>query len=279
MPDKYGATYNLDAFDARNMFDQIGATEFMKTNPAYMETYKGLYFYVSPSDTVNAYAMQLNDEVREILANDIPGVNWGKYTGLICIHTGILRWLTVVANVCEYIDRTHKLGEAKRMLKWASDRLTRFSAGSDFVKRFVDEFGVECNGQNEEIVRMYGMGLLVALYGHEIGHRCLHHNSMGLHSRSRNNECQADLFASSVIQSMGMGYAGAIGAVMLMLSLLWMGGRFSSYMTKEELKNPDKYSTHPESIDRVCKFIESFNTILDRAPINTKQLMKFARKG
>ena len=279
MPDKCGETYHVDAGDARNIFDQVGSTEFIKRNPAYRETYDGLYFYVSDSDVINAFSMRLSDDVREMLSRDLPGVNWGRYVGLICIHAGMLRWITVVATVCEYIDRTHRIGEAKRMLRWAAGRLTRFSAGSDFVKRFVDEFGVECDGQREEIVRMYGMALLAALYGHEIGHSCLNHNSLGLNSMSRNNECQADLFASSVIQSMGMGYAGAIGAVMLMLSFIWEGGRFSSYMTKEELKNPSKYETHPESIERVVKLIESFNTILDRAPINTKQLLKLAKKG
>lgn len=280
MPNKYGKAYTVDASDVRNAFAQIGATEFVKGNPSYREVYDGVYLHVEAGDDlVNAFCCTLNDTFRKYLAEEAPGVNWGRYGHLLLVTAGMLRWVSVVAAVCEYVDRTRKLGEAKRMLSWAAARLTRHSAGSDFVKRFADEFSLECDGRREEVARMYAMSILVALLGHELGHASLHHDSCGMNSISRNDERQADLFASSVAQSMGNGYAGAVGGAVLMLSFLWMGGRYSRYVSREDLRNPDKYSTHPVDIERIRSFIESFNTVLDLAPINTKMLMKLARKA
>lgn len=279
MPNKYGKAYNVTASDVRNAFDQIGATTFIKGNRNYKEVYDGTYLAVDDDDLVNAFCATLNDEFRKHLAKYIPGVNWGKYGHVLIINEGILRWISVVATVCEYIDRTRKLGEAKRMLSWAANRLTRYRAGSDFVNRFADEFSVECDGRREEVTRIYAMAILVALIGHELGHASLNHDDCDMNSISRNDERQADLFASSIAQSLGNGYAGAVGGAILMLSFKWMGGRFSRYVSKEELKDPSKYRTHPVDIDRVRAFIESFNTVLDLAPINTKMLLKLARSA
>ena len=283
MPNKYGKTYFVTEQDCRNAFAQISACAFVKDNPTYREVFECTYLHVSPEENVNASCGHLNDEAREYLAKVIPGIRWDKYTNILWIQAGILRWVTMTATVCEYLDRTKKIATAYKMMMWATKRLTRFCAGSDFVARFTDEFKVECDGRREEIVRIYASAILVGLLGHEMGRACLGHTGyrFGVNSCSRNNERCADMFASSVTQSIGSGYVGAIGTVMLMVSLMWIASRFSDYMTNKDLKAHKReiYAEHPPTIDRVECMIDSFNAVLNTSPITAKMLLKLARKA
>jgi hypothetical protein len=84
------------------------------------------------------------------------------------------------------------------------------------------------------------------------------------------------MFASSVAQSIGNGYAGAIGAVVLDVSFMWLAGKHSAYVTNGSAKD-NKFMSHPVSIDRVKAFVESFNTVLVTSPVTAKMLMKLTK--
>lgn len=281
MPNKSGTSYYVTDKDCETAFAQCKSCEFIANNSTYRAVVEGTYLTIRDTDDINASHGRITDMVRNYLNQSYPVVDWNDYTHILSINTGMLRWVNVVAHVCEYIDRTRKIGEAKKMLAWAADRLTMFEAGSDFVQRFIDEFTIQCDGHREEVVRMYAIAILVGLIGHELGHACLGHmGTPAQKSLSRNNERCADMFASSVAQSIGNGYAGAIGAVVLDVSFVWLTGKHSAYMTKSvKNDNKNKFLTHPVSPDRVKAFIESFNTVLVTSPITAKMLMKLMKAG
>lgn len=280
MPYKPGTSYYVTDKDVETAFAQCKACVFVTENGRYKEVLDGTYLNVSDDDTVNAYCATLSDTFRNYLKQNYHVVDWDEYTHILTVTTGMLRWITVIAHVCEYIDRTRKMGEARKMLAFAAERLTQFDAGSDFAQRFIDEFAIQCDGRREEVVRMYGVAILVALIGHEMGHACLGHLYQEQNSLSRNNERCADMFASSVAQSIGNGYAGAVGAVVLDISFIWMQGKNSKYLTdKVKKKVRSTFMSHPVSIDRVKLFLDSFNTVLETSPITGKMLLKLAKQG
>ena len=279
MPYQSGTSYYVTDKDCETAFAQCKSCEFIADNRNYRSIVEGTYLTIRDTDAINAYCATITDPVRNYLQQHYPVADWNKYTHLLTIYTGMLRWVNMVAHVCEYIDRTRKIGEAKKMLAWAADRLTSFEAGSDFVQRFLDEFHIQCDGHREEVVRMYAIAILVGLIGHELGHACLgHYGQDDQNSISRNNERCADMFASSVAQSIGNGYAGAIGAVVLDVSFAWLSGKHSAYVTNGSAKQ-NKFLSHPVSVDRVKGFIDSFNTMLVTSPVTAKMLTKLMKAG
>lgn len=279
MPNKSGTSYYVTDKDCETAFAQCKSCEFIADNAKYKSVLEGTYLVVKDTDEINAYCAHLTDMVRNYLNQSYPVVDWNNYTHMLTITVGMLRWVNVLANVCEYMDRTHKIKKAKKMLSWAVDRLTAFEAGSDFVQRFLDEFSIQCNGHSEEVVRLYAIAIIVGIIGHEMGHACLgHFGTPEQKSISRNNERCADMFASSVAQSIGNGYAGAIGAVVFDVSAVWLAGKHSAYATNGSAKK-NKFMSHPVSVERVKLFIESFNTVLVTSPITAKMLMKLMKAG
>lgn len=279
MPYQSGTSYYVTDKDCETAFAQCKSCGFIADNRNYSSVVAGTYLTIRDTDAINASCARIGDAVRNHLQAYYPVVDWNQYTHILFIYTGMLRWVNMVAHVCEYIDRTRKIGEAKKMLAWAADRLTSFEAGSDFVQRFLDEFHIQCDGHREEVVRMYAIAILVGLIGHELGHACLgHYGQDDQNSISRNNERCADMFASSVAQSIGNGYAGAIGAVVLDVSFAWLSGKHSAYVTNGSAKQ-NKFLSHPVSVDRVKAFIDSFNTMLVTSPVTAKMLTKLMKAG
>lgn len=279
MSHESGTSYYVTDKDCETAFAQCKSCEFIADNRNYRSIVGSTYMVIRDTDAINASCGKLTDAVRNYLDQVSPSVGWHQYTHVLSIYTGMLRWVNMLAHVCEYMDRTHRVGEAKKMLAWAAGRLTSFEAGSDFVQRFLDEFSIQCDGHREEVVRMYAIAILVGLIGHELGHACLgHFGTPDQNSISRNNERCADMFASSVAQSIGNGYAGAVGAVVLDVSFVWLAGRYSEYVANGSARK-NKFLSHPVSVDRVKAFIESFNTMLVTSPITAKMLMKLMKAG
>ena len=282
MPYQSGSSFYLTDEDCETAFSQCKSCRFVTENNHYKEVVDGCFLRVADTDVINAYCATISDPVRSYLRRNMPSENWNKYGHLLTITTGMMRWLTVVGHVCEYMERTHKIGEAKKMLEWASKRLTSFEAGSDFVQRFLDEFKIKCDGRRDEVVRIYSIACVASVLAHELGHASLghmHYHHTTPTSIVRNDEREADLFASSVMHSIGNGYVGAIAAVAVEVSFAWMTGSSSLYVPKKDLKKPNHYATHPVSFERVRNFIESFNAVLTTSPITDKMLIKLMEKG
>lgn len=272
-------SYYVTDKDCEAAFAQCKSCCYVRENKHYRSIVEGTYLTVHETDDINATCGRLTDTVRNSLMRTCPQVDWNEYTHVVTIYVGMLRWVNVVAHVCEYIDRTRKIGEAKKMLAWAAGRLTQYEAGSDFVQRFLDEFSIQCDGHREEVVRMYAIAVLVGIIGHELGHACLGHvYQADQNSLSRNNERSADLFASSIAQSIGSGYAGAIGAVVAHVSFVWLAGKHSMYKNDGNSRK-NKFMSHPVSVDRVQAFVDSFNTMLVTSPVTAKMLMKLTDAG
>lgn len=279
---KSGTSFYLIDEDCETAFTQCVSCRFVAENDRYKEVADSCFLRVADNDEVNAYCATISDPVRAYLRRNMPEVNWNKYTNILTMTSGMCRWLTVVGHVCEYMERTHKMGEAKKMLEWASKRLTCFEAGSDFVQRFLDEFKIKCDGRRDEIVRIYSIACAAAVLAHELGHASLGHQHYQ-HTTPitivRNDEREADMFSSSVLHSIGNGYVGAIAAVAVEVSFAWMLGSNSHYVPKKDLKKPNLYASHPVTFERVRNFIESFNTVLKTSPITDKMLLKLMEKG
>lgn len=275
---KPGTTYRVTATDCQTAFEQCKSCSFVSSNERYKDCADRVYLDIEgDDDLVNAFAAQISDQARPYLQKAFSDVNWNAYDHLLIITGGMLRWITVMAAICEYMDRTRKIGEAKKMLIWAADRLTRSCAGTDFVERFADQFGLQCDGRREEVCRIYAIAMLVGIFGHELGHMCLGHCGQTAqheqNSVSRNNERTADMFASSIAQSLANGFAGAVGAVFVDISFLWMDGKRNKLYGGKQ----SEFATHPMSRERVEMFIDSFNTVLETSPISAKMLRKLMK--
>ena len=275
---KPGTTYRVTDTDCQTAFEQCKGCSFISSNERYKDCANRVYLDIEEDDDlVNAFAAQISDQARPYLQKAFSDVNWNAYDHLLIITGGMLRWITVMAAICEYMDRTRKIGEAKKMLIWAADRLTRSCAGTDFVERFADQFGLQCDGRREEVCRIYAIAMLVGIFGHELGHMCLGHCGQTAqheqNSVSRNNERTADMFASSIAQSLANGFAGAVGAVFVDISFLWMDGKRNKLYGGKQ----SEFATHPMSRERVEMFIDSFNTVLETSPISAKMLRKLMK--
>ena len=278
MPYKPGTTYYVTEADCRTAFDQCKGCNYVSSNERYKDCADRVYLDIEwDDDHVNAGAARIDDQVRPYLQKEMPEVNWNAYDHIMLVYAGMLRWVTVMAAICEYMDRTKKIGEAKKMLIWAAERLTRGCATGDFVARFADEFGLQCDGRREEVCRIYAIAMLVGIFGHELGHMCLGHcgnySQHEQNSLSRNNERSADMFASSIAQSLANGFAGAVGAVFVDISFLWMDGKRNKLYGGKQ----SEFATHPMSRERVEMFIDSFNTVLETSPISAKMLRKLMK--
>jgi hypothetical protein len=155
------------------------------------------------------------------------------------------------------------------MLKWLRKMATVGCVGSDLLLRMWKKYHLEQDSVQEEVARMYAKTILLEVMAHECGHICLGHAprpDQDAHmSISRNDERQADSFASSVIHSCCLGTVGAVGAVLSQIGLMWSNG-----FSDKDLR----FSSHPMDTERLGQYIMDFDALLTVSRITKKQLME-----
>ena len=276
MSHQSGETYCLTKQDCEDAYGQCLSSRHITSNEEYSrKTSRTKMLFEEDADWLNAYAFRIPAETKDAMSKEYPGVDWRKYDHCVAISAGMLRYLDVLSAVCEFLDRTGNISKAKKMLKWMADRITVTQVGSDYVYRFEVDFDMEDDGRRSEVQRMYGMGMLVAIFGHELGHVCLGH-CLGRenNSVSRNNERAADGFASSIIHANAGGGIPAVAACMFHIGLMWAFGKHNGTISHSK---ENGFGTHPVTQDRVLEYIDSFNSVLETSRITAEMLKKLTR--
>lgn len=264
----HGKTHIIEYTDFENVLNQCINSTYISKNSMYSETLKSIIpDWDDGEDIINAYAWSVPEEAREALKAQFPQFAEAKFG--ISMEGGIVRWIIALAAIAAKLDITGDIRMAKKMLKWCSERTTNYKAGSDFVERFIKDFNLKNDPIQCELSRTYAYAIMAGVIGHELGHICLGHvsNSDGTetNSISRNHEREADLFGISIIQSLNLGSAGAVGGVFFDISMTWMGNRETDEY---------KYSSHPVDSERINNFLNAFDAQLKYSKINRKMLEK-----
>jgi len=116
----------------------------------------------------------------------------------------------------------------------------------------LEKAGIEGQLGDEYMLRdgqSFGFGAVVGTIAHELGHHALGHVSGPRENMeiSRNQEREADLFASSVVSSSPFGEYLVPGYMLSWLPKVWL----------DHLGDRDMIDTHPISIERILNFIRS----------------------
>lgn len=267
-----GTAYHLSEADVSSAFNAICSSELVQLRKEHcarltLET----RIEIRDGLSVNAFASRLNDnEIKAQIPKDpekTKGFIPQKYR--IVILQGMLDWINALAVVVAILDRTGSARKARAMLKWLRKAAIMGCVGSDLLLRMWDKFHLEEDSVQEEVARMYAKTILMAVMAHECGHICLGHlpyYGQDMHcSISRNDERQADSWASAVLQSCCLGAQGAVAAVMMIIGLTW-----AHKISEEELR----FSTHPMHMERLEHMIQTFDAMFTVSHITKKQLLE-----
>lgn len=267
-----GTAYHLSEADVSSAFNAICSSELVQLRTEHcarlaMET----RIEIRDGLSVNAFAFRLSaDEIKAQIPKEperAKGFIPQKYR--IAILQGMLDWISALAVVVTILDRTGSARKARAMLKWMRNAATMGCVGSDLLLRMWDKFHLEEDSVQEEVARMYAKTILIAVMAHECGHICLGHlpcHGQDMHcSIRRNDERQADSWASAVLQSCCLGAQGAVAAVMMVIGLTW-----AHKISEEELR----FSTHPMHMERLDHMIRTFDAMFTVSHITKKKLLE-----
>lgn len=267
-----GTAYHLSETDVSSAFNAICSSELVQLRTEHCARLT-LETRVEIRDglSVNAFAARLDDdEIKEQIPKDpekAKGFIPQKYR--VAILQGMLDWISALAVVIAILDRTGSTRKARAMLKWMRSAATVGCVGSDLLLRMWNKFRLEDDSVQEEVARMYAKTILMVVMAHECGHICLGHlpyHGQDMHcSISRNDERQADSWASAVLQSCCLGAQGAVAAVMTIIGLAW-----AHKISEEELR----FSTHPMQMERLEHMIQTFDAMFTVSHITKKQLLE-----
>ena len=267
-----GTAYHLSEADVESAFNAICSAEIVRLRREHlarltMET----RVEIRDGLSVNAFASKLSaDEIKQQIPKEpekAKGFIPQKYR--VAILQGMLDWISALAVVVAILDRTGSARKARGMLKWMRNAATQGCVGSDLLLRMWDKFHLDEDSVQEEVARMYAKTILMAVMAHECGHICLGHlysEGRDMHcSINRNDERQADSWASAVMQSCCLGAQGAVAAVMMVIGLTW-----AHKISEEELR----FSTHPMHMERLEHMIQTFDAMFTVSHITKKQLLE-----
>lgn len=228
--------------EIEQLYTYVVNSPFLKENLQYVDRMKSVDFlYVSTNDTVNAFAG------RRVVEND------GKKQ--LAFHTvvfgGAARYARLVGLAAAIEDNGHK-----DMLKKFVEAMPKSFCGScseaECVK-FIQDNGLDRALANESIRQKavsYSSGTIVSVLAHETGHHALGHLLSVAEKRnleiSRNQEREADSFASSIISTSPFGeyiFAG---------TLFW----HYAIATQADAAS-DTASDHPLSKERFENFVRA----------------------
>lgn len=227
------------ARDVYNAYTMVAGSPYMGSNPLYAR-FGDIRIGIDECDEINAYAT---------ITDDVPTV---------VVHGGLLFWLKATSMFAASLYIGTKPSTLRKMVLYQSEHASDvLSDPYVFIDGMAAKFGVPHDGYYTELCsRMFTM-MLAALLAHECGHLCLGHHYCGSGAEtggtSRNDERSADIFACSVLQSLGTGEYGATGMLSLLVSLM-----FSS----PEMPEYNGLDTHPAMIERIRNVFATFDSML-----------------
>jgi hypothetical protein len=267
-----GTAYHLSEQDIASAFNAICNSDLVQVRRDHlarlaMETRVELRGNLS----VNAYASRMTEEEikEQIPADPEKAKHFIPQKYRVVVFQGMLDWISALAVVIAILDRTGSTRKARVMLKWMRNSAIMGCVGTDFLLRLWDKFHLNEDSVQEEVSRMYAKTILMSVIAHECGHVCLGHTpyegqDMNL-SISRNDERQADSWASAVLQSCCLGAQGAVSSVMNIIGLMW-----AHEISEKELR----FSSHPMHMERLDGVLHTFDALFTVSHISKKQLLE-----
>lgn len=221
----------LGANDLKYIFSMCVNSPFVSENAVYKKAADGVVLGIDPTTDINAYATKMNDQY------------------VIAINRGLINWSSVFGLIWVCLDSGKPLRDALKMVDWCRKNGASGEASDETVNMFTSVFNLKLTTFDIERWRSNTMAIVLSCVAHELGHICLSHVETEydptVMSSNRNIERAADLFSASVIQTGPNVNAGAIGAVLLEVSLNCISAGNGTM-------------THPSSKERIENIFTSF---------------------
>jgi len=233
--------WETSANELLQLMQYVCSSPHVTSNAKYAEVPKKLHFDVKTTDsTINAYA--------QIADGDVP---------TITLLGGAIRFANLVSAA--YIGASAAKGRnggvnhlpeiTAALGKWCLETHAKFSpsATCEFAKRYNLHL-VMSDPSLARKARSFSAGLLIGILAHELGHLALGHCHgvrMNLEI-SRNQEREADSFASSVISSSPFGDYLVFGTILWEAVWVWV-----------ERATGQIASTHPLASERLADLIRA----------------------
>lgn len=231
-------------------FNVCRTSPFVLNNPVYLAAADRVELVTDDTDVINAYASCT-----------------GKEQYRICMNQGIITWSTIFGIIWMKIDEGMPVGKALKLIEWCKKNSDGHAPVS-IIEHFSTENNLSYDTFEIERIRANTLNMVIAVMAHELGHICLAHvvddgYDSNVMSSNRNIERAADLFAASVIQMTNNVNNGAIGAVMLEISLMCLG-------------SSDGSLTHPAAVERLENMFTSYKGQFVSKTMSEKVLRKLA---
>lgn len=230
--------------DVEQLFEYVRNSSFVKGNLQYAEKMKSVRFvYSLTNDDVNAYASIDQKDPNGRLINCFAGET---YIAKVCA-------LAAAAEMCG------KKGSIAKLMEKLSPKLC-FHLTIDDAAGLIRECGLDSCLLDEAIrakAKSIAAGQVVGTLAHETGHIVLGHleareAKINLNNEvRRNNETQADLFASSVMSSSPFGEYVFLGRVFY----FWVNMQKTDPLFKKSVPNSEL--DHPLNRERYVSYVLS----------------------
>ena len=254
LPSSSPAQWDMTDAEVLQLLTYVSAAPHVTTNSQYSSIVPNLALKIVRDDpTINAFATRLGEA-------DTPD---DRKTPAIFIFSGAIRYANLISAA--YVASQYAQSKAPerfsplpeivealgRIIRAEGTKLT-----DEKVCAFADSYNLHCIVYDQVLSRKaktLAAGLMVGIIAHEFGHLALGH----LHgvSRtleiSRNQEREADSFASSVISSSPFGDHMVLGSILWELVWVWL----------ENQPGGSIATTHPLASERLASLIHDNPTV------------------
>lgn len=244
-------------YDARTL---VLGSPYIMANPAHAAPASHCQFEYDDekTDVINAYGGLRVDEKTH------------KYYPTIRFTRGIMCWLRVSALFASVLFMGGNTGKAKKMLRFQSARVDSIlNSPGDVMNEMMVQFNLPTDGYFLDLSRRMFQMMVTCVLAHEAGHVCLWHSLRGQGAdpgaTNRNDERSADIFACSVLQSLGTGELGAVAFVCQMASLMF---------TSKKRENYDGMDSHPGTVERIRNIYTSFANVMKYSKVKWSDIEK-----
>jgi hypothetical protein len=242
----------LNSYYVEYIYEMTARSPHIATNPMYKAIVDKMQFHYEANDlTINAYAW--------MDADGIP-------------HTAMLKGFTAYSLLVSYAMGMYSISNDLSVFNRAMHTITNEveNANYDITLEVFQNIQTQLNLVDVDVdakllgkIESFYTGLIMHVIAHELGHNCLGHCARDVDldiDITRNNERQADLFASNVIQTTMFKDFTVISALFVEIMFMWLSPDYEGN------------STHPGSRERVYNVLKSFEYTLKDYGITEKNI-------
>ena len=240
--------FNFEKSDIDYVFTMVKSSSYVSKNKMYLDMANNTAISLSQKTVVNAYAQRISESSYRIT-----------------FLTGICNAFIALAYGLADYEVNKDLATLKKVIR--STCKSAISGGVDehAIRKALESGNVQDSNQIGYEAQSYALGMAISVMGHELGHVCLGHlhSNEGSLTVSRNDERQADLFASSVVATTPFAKYCVLGNLFVEVMFSWFGPETAPA------------TTHPYSRERVMNMINSTDEILAAYGFNKDNILDF----